>query len=55
MMTFIHNPDRVSNPVRVMYEGNEMKGSEENILYQITRYDQRNDDEFKCFAYKAIV
>ncbi|NVO12287.1 MAG: hypothetical protein HXX16_20185 [Bacteroidales bacterium] len=35
-------------------KSNVVEDWEEDILCQMNRYDQRNDKEFKCFAYEAI-
>jgi hypothetical protein len=49
------NPDLLPKPqLCLSCKSNVAEDWEENLLCQMNRYDQRNDKEFKCFAYKAI-
>lgn len=49
------NPDLLPKPqLCLSCKSNVSEDWEEDLLCQMNRYDQRNDKEFKCFAYKAI-
>ncbi len=50
------NPNLLPKPqLCLSCQSNGAEDWDENLLCQMTRYDQRNEKEFKCFAYKVLL
>lgn len=48
------NPDLIPKPgLCLLCKFNNVDDAEENILCNLTRYDQRNEEEFNCGAFES--